>query len=970
MRTNTILLLASCALAPSMHASAQNSPKGTPQAPPAAKSAAKPAAKTGGDDFFVGLGQTDRAPRDAAAFRRLLAHAQLTLEVDGKPEAARAELEIVRNQLAAAPEFEERREVLLEAIDLSTRILLQLGDHAGALELFDPRVGSERWKSAISGITTDPRFLAILTRIGSSANNTPDAQQIRHVVVEAIQKGNYGLVTELGTAAVPALEELVRAEPSGLAELGGDPFYLLVQCAPQRAAALARELLAAPTAGFLVAKRVVRAMNASPSKIFGPESGAWGWEARNAWLDNPPILVATDWRAVVTALLGIPAVAGDAVPYVKQFVELDALDEPMRRALSKLARTDEPGTSALLARVLENAAMRTTVRPLLEDLLEAPAAELRVVVANQLVVDSRNAALLARVEDPEWRVRAAVAAALQERKVKRAKYQSPAGSYLHGEETLIEFDHADRPILDRLLADPVPEVRAIALRIASKEGIALDPAGAARALDAQDATVRSLAVRCLPEDPDVAAPLLERALQDGVADVRANAADELIQRLEVVSRTNDPSFRFPDGPMPPALRDLALRQWMAGMPEILNSGLRWKIVERSVRTPADARALVQALLKKPELPSLPAWRLAAEFGSNDRHPVGYWVNLDAELIERLLRRALDEKASVGNYQVVVHGVFEGERPDHVRNGVAAIVRDPTVQRSYRRLFLLALRESPHAGALLTDLLTNPVWGPDEDGQEFVNTSRSTRLQLPPEAVIAALPALVSGQVPARVVESQIKSLIAQRRMPDEYAAPLIARFAAEPFALEESLDWAIRREAALGHWDSVRPMLDANFLSTAAIGAVGRGRPPEGLSWLAAILDDPNQASSKGTLAATAIAGYLSEEAAEILLRGAQSAPTPEVRKACLDGVAEIRAFLDQKASWQQRESGRLQRDTAVAELVRMLDSTDAQQRAQAARGLGTLEAAETIPRLIRLLKDAHAGVQKAAQEALDRLNR
>ncbi len=967
MRTNLIVMLASFALAPSifaLRASAQISPKSTPQTPPAAKSAQKPAAKTGGDDFFVGLGQTNTSPRDAAAFRRLIAHAQLTLEVDGKPEAARTELELVRGQLAAAPEFEERREVLLESIDLSTRVLLQLGDYAGALELFDPRVGSDRWKSVIASFTTDPRFLAIVARVGSSAPNMPDAQQIQRVVVDAVKNNNPALVTELGAAAAPALEELVRAEPSDLPGVSVDPFYLLIQCAPQRAAALARELLAAPNAGFLVAKRVVRAMDMQERRILGGQSDAWGWPNRTDWFDSPPILLATDWRDVVTALLAIPSVAADALPFVKLLVDFDALDEPMRRALSTIARTDEPGTSVLLGRALENAAFRTTVRPLLEDLLQAPAAELRMLAANKLIAEPRNPALLSRATDPEWRVRAAVAEAIGTRKAKRAKYGGNGGFSTQDRSPVITFDRSDRPLLDRLLADPVDEVRAIALRIASQEGIALDAEGAARALASNEARVRYLAVTCLPKDPVLAAPLLELAMRDSDPEVRRIAQEELRRRLELLDMTIEWS---PDVPMPPALRELVLHMWVDGGVGIDGVDQQRQFVRRCARTPVDAQALVRAVLQNPEKP-ISAQGLARAFQPTGKHPSGFWQNLDGELVEGLLRRVLME--NVGVVYEVANDLAACERPAFVRSAVAAIVRDPSVQRSYRYLCLMALRESPHAGALLTELLTKPAWAPEDDGGEFVSTSRNTRVQLPPEAVIAALPALVSGQIPVKVVESQVKSLIKDRRMPDEFAAPLIARFAGDPMSLQQSLDWAIRREAALGHWDSVRPMLDAEILSTAAIGAVGRGRPPEGLGWLAAILDDPNQASNKGTLAATAIAGYLSEEAAEILLRGAQRAPTPEVRKACLDGVAEIRAFLDQKASWLQRDSGRMQRDAAILELAGLLDAQDAVQRAQAARGLATLEAAEYLPRLIRMLQDSDAGVRKAAQQALDRLNR
>ncbi len=183
------------------------------------------------------------------------------------------------------------------------------------------------------------------------------------------------------------------------------------------------------------------------------------------------------------------------------------------------------------------------------------------------------------------------------------------------------------------------------------------------------------------------------------------------------------------------------------------------------------------------------------------------------------------------------------------------------------------------------------------------------------------------------------------------------------------LQWAVKIEAEQGRWETVRAALADERTTGVAIATIGRLRPPQGLAWLGTYLDDPALAGKWGASAAAAIAGYLSEDAAEILLRGAELAPTQDVRKACLEGVAEIRAFLDQKASWQQRSTGAKQRDAAVAELAVMLESKDAAQRAEAARGLATLQGVEHLPRLVRMLQDPDAKVRAAVQESLGRLN-
>ncbi len=58
-----------------------------------------------------------------------------------------------------------------------------------------------------------------------------------------------------------------------------------------------------------------------------------------------------------------------------------------------------------------------------------------------------------------------------------------------------------------------------------------------------------------------------------------------------------------------------------------------------------------------------------------------------------------------------------------------------------------------------------------------------------------------------------------------------------------------------------------------------------------------------------------------------------------------------------------------MKELVQLLSDNDAATRAQAARGLATLNAAEELPRLVQLLKDKSPEVRNAAQQALDLLS-
>ena len=113
----------------------------------------------------------------------------------------------------------------------------------------------------------------------------------------------------------------------------------------------------------------------------------------------------------------------------------------------------------------------------------------------------------------------------------------------------------------------------------------------------------------------------------------------------------------------------------------------------------------------------------------------------------------------------------------------------------------------------------------------------------------------------------------------------------------------------------------------------------------------------------------MSEQAADALMRLAPRVKSPTLRSSCFDGLENIRRFLDGLEAWDRRKAERSTRDSAVVELLGLLDAPEKDVRAQAARALGTLGAVEQMPRLVRLLRDESTDVRAAAQEALDRLN-
>jgi HEAT repeat protein len=127
--------------------------------------------------------------------------------------------------------------------------------------------------------------------------------------------------------------------------------------------------------------------------------------------------------------------------------------------------------------------------------------------------------------------------------------------------------------------------------------------------------------------------------------------------------------------------------------------------------------------------------------------------------------------------------------------------------------------------------------------------------------------------------------------------------------------------------------------------------------------------SDQQARSAEALACYLDDEAAQILLRGVGRTTDASVRDACFAALETIRRYQDERARWNSRaDAGRARAET-IAELVGLIEAGDAAQRVEAVRALGTLEALEELPRLVRLAGSKDAALAKAAREALERIH-
>jgi HEAT repeat protein len=217
-------------------------------------------------------------------------------------------------------------------------------------------------------------------------------------------------------------------------------------------------------------------------------------------------------------------------------------------------------------------------------------------------------------------------------------------------------------------------------------------------------------------------------------------------------------------------------------------------------------------------------------------------------------------------------------------------------------------------------------------------------------------------------------------LPDELAAEVIRRF-----GTRTDWQWSLPLKASFQslarglspeepRLDLVQTMLEHPHLGLDTVEIVGGHPLAAYLPLLEEILlregNTGGEASDRKVLAAKALAAYLDDRAAEILLKGLGGTTSEKVRGACFEALDTIRRYQDEKERWAQRKSSQAARDVAIAELVPMLADPDANIRAQAARSMGALGAVEHLPALVRLLKDPVPEVRVAAQEAIDVLTR
>jgi HEAT repeat protein len=291
--------------------------------------------------------------------------------------------------------------------------------------------------------------------------------------------------------------------------------------------------------------------------------------------------------------------------------------------------------------------------------------------------------------------------------------------------------------------------------------------------------------------------------------------------------------------------------------------------------------------------------------------------------------------------------------------------------------------------LLFDLLADPALaeGTPDDGTDVALV----------DAIMSALPQSSRNAVVRYVLEHtqlrrQLLSILLYNSSPEGPDAGPLARLIVDRFLGDADMsDRVARAIVTLGDHpelvdeEFMRRALHSSSYATgtsvwSAIAALARLRDPRFLgllrecldpTWLADTGTEGGQPSDLAVKAVEAIHGYMSDEAAAILLEAAANSPRAKVRDAALEAVEAIGRYRDALSDWQRRTTVSATRDAAIvrlAEIARDAKATGA-MRAEALRGLGTLQAAEQMPLLIESLASDDAAIREAARAALERLN-
>ncbi len=777
-----------------------------------------------------------------------------------------------------------------------------------------------------------------LQQFQGSGSGSPDVQSR---VEEALRDNDLATVEELGTIAVPALESWILATPGDFsADFGKDPFYLLFRLDRRRAGVFALEHY--DVDGYLWKRRIARAVRQTNLFQQQEDFESGGKAPRSCKLP--------EWMRVLELLVEDPELGVEVMPKVARVMQRAATTPRLEAALLAILALDDARHNAFIDILRQGADYDEDMRRVLETAVTHPSADIRSLAAGRLTSYERSEALLARWNDPEPSVRESVARSFQLRN-------------RNGQSSLPPLIAKDREVFAHLAQDPVASVRIQVLDVLLQRANQIDDTLFQTYTRDPDAKIRQDFVSNIWQS---GVPI-ERSVRlcMGMADDPEERVVRAIDaRIDPLINNNSQSFEpvlplfearlksksFPwraihnagerNGFLGILAQFDASRNWMA------RTGIEWKDAEL-LKTVATKDVF---FLLSPEITGPYAENLFA---------------IDPEAVERQTREVRE-----GNRE------HENDR-ERVARSLIEFARDPALDPRLR--FLLAGTDCKIAGTLVADTaiaaLSDPRWkkgGPWGDSLWFRKALRIRMEDMPDSEYNRIVLEVLARPDVDPEMQAAAGDLIQPYAKDGATAVQAVLdRWFEDSLAPHQSVDRAIRALGKLplpGREDFLhRAVVEGRYVEAAAV-AMGNTRDEGFIPDLASILTTQYDVSWQRAL--DSLSSFLSDTAAEALLDVSARLTDAEKRAKVLEAVESIRTYQEARERWASRRIGKQTRETAASDLAGMLSAKEALIRVEAAKGLATLGAIEALPQLIRLLQDPSEDVRKAAQEALDRLNR
>lgn len=524
------------------------------------------------------------------------------------------------------------------------------------------------------------------------------------------------------------------------------------------------------------------------------------------------------------------------------------------------------------------------------------------------------------------------------------------GRTRHGVNRVPEPTPEWRWAVEQLLRDVSATARDAALRGAFAErsdGSGLLDAAQLLALDrvALDAEiVVRVYERVLQRHRDMAAEVLRRAfahaaLRDGPTDRWARLLRPLVERPEQYPGTAV-GLALLDGLQQLASKDL----WHVAVPHNPDAT---RVVPplpdwlRRLDDPARVRALVALHAVDP----IAAWRIAAVLPTGER-PEPWRAMMADRSLDPVLRLcaaagAISPTGGAEQVEATVRAVVEamprflGEPWPGVENSLTEGERAGRLSLLVQDLTVRLAASGQPESALVVRLVREPMFP-----------------RAAVERVTVAEPVGEAAAEFVRAVMARFPDFLGSRNT--ELLGVLIGASPALPTD-ERHAFWA---QALAGN----------TWVQQSALRAIRASRDVGAIALLRQASAQPGISYHGFADTAAALGG---DEAARLLLDLAASAPNRETRAAVTESLDQLLALQEAEARWQRRQDAAAVRERAIAELVQLLDSTDAseEQKVESVRGLALLQAVEELPRLVRLLASPSPALAGAARESLARLH-